>query len=130
MLIQVVIGIFSLAVVLRDGLFINQTTENFQVVFDPKIQSVKNFDQLTRSFCKELDHFVAFSSVASGLGSPVQSNYGMANSVLERICEERVKEGLPGLAVQYGFIGDVGLIQKLDNLGTVSKVVVVNPINK
>ena len=29
---------------------------------------------------------------------------------MERICEKRVAEGLPGLAVQWGAIGDVGLV--------------------
>lgn len=29
---------------------------------------------------------------------------------MERICESRVQEGLPGLAIQWGAIGDVGLV--------------------
>lgn len=29
---------------------------------------------------------------------------------MERICERRVAEGLPGLAVQWGAVGDVGLV--------------------
>lgn len=29
---------------------------------------------------------------------------------MERICERRAAEGLPGLAVQWGAIGDVGLV--------------------
>lgn len=29
---------------------------------------------------------------------------------MERICERRFNEGLPGLAVQWGAIGDVGLV--------------------
>ena len=34
----------------------------------------------------------------------------MANSVMERVCERRTEEGLPGLAIQWGAIGDVGLV--------------------
>jgi fatty acid synthase len=34
----------------------------------------------------------------------------MSNSVMERICEARVRDGLPGLAVQWGIVGDVGLV--------------------
>ncbi|CAL1677398.1 unnamed protein product [Lasius platythorax] len=34
----------------------------------------------------------------------------MANSVMERICERRINEGLHGLAIQWGAIGDVGLV--------------------
>jgi fatty acid synthase len=29
---------------------------------------------------------------------------------MERICEARVRDGLPGLAVQWGAVGDVGLV--------------------
>jgi fatty acid synthase len=34
----------------------------------------------------------------------------MNNSIMERICEARVRDGLPGLAVQCGAVGDVGLL--------------------
>ncbi|GBM63971.1 Fatty acid synthase [Araneus ventricosus] len=49
--------------------------------------------------------------VSCGRGNAGQSNYGYANSVMERICEERSKEGLPGLAIQWGAISDVGVIE-------------------
>ncbi|KAF7409549.1 hypothetical protein HZH68_003930 [Vespula germanica] len=39
----------------------------------------------------------------------------MANSIMERICEKRVEEGLPGLAIQWGAIGDVGLVAEMQN---------------
>lgn len=29
---------------------------------------------------------------------------------MERICESRVKDGYPGLAIQWGAIGEVGLV--------------------
>lgn len=48
-----------------------------------------------------------FSSVSCGKGNFGQTNYGMANAILERICEERKKDGLPALAVQWGAVGDV-----------------------
>lgn len=51
--------------------------------------------------------FVVFSSVSCGRGNAGQSNYGMSNSVMERICEKRRSDGLPGLAIQWGAIGDV-----------------------
>ena len=106
-------GIFHLAVVLKDGLFENQTIEAFQAVSKPKYHGTIYLDQLTREKdgAEDLDWFVVFSSVSSGRGNAGQSNYGFANSAMERICEERVKSGLPGLAIQWGAIGDVGLIQ-------------------
>ena len=60
--------------------------------------------------CPQLRHFVVFSSVSCGRGNAGQTNYGMTNSVMERICEARVREGFPGLAIQWGAVGDVGLV--------------------
>ena len=106
-------GIFHLAAVLKDGLFENQTIEAFQAVSKPKYHGTIYLDQLTRNkeVAKDLHWFVVFSSVSSGRGNAGQANYGFANSAMERICEERVKSGLPGVAIQWGAIGDVGLIQ-------------------
>lgn len=52
--------------------------------------------------------FVIFSSVSCGRGNAGQSNYGMANSVMERICERRRSDGLPALAIEWGAVADVG----------------------
>jgi len=65
-------------------------------------------DKLSRRICYKLRHFVVFSSVVCGRGNAGQTNYGMANSIMERICEKRVREELPGLAIQWGIVGDVG----------------------
>jgi fatty acid synthase len=42
----------------------------------------------------------------------------MSNSIMERICEARVREGLPGLAVQWGAVGDVGLVAEMQEKHT------------
>ncbi|KDQ71496.1 Fatty acid synthase [Zootermopsis nevadensis] len=63
--------------------------------------------------CPHLRHFVMFSSVSCGHGNAGQTNYGMNNSVMERICDARVRDGLPGLAVQWGAVGDVGLVAEI-----------------
>nr|KAG5704186.1 hypothetical protein BaRGS_009716 [Batillaria attramentaria] len=110
-------AVFNLAMVLRDGLMENQTVENFRAVSDPKVQGTANLDTVTRQLCKDsLDWFVAFSSVSCGRGNAGQANYGFANSVMERICEKRTADGLPGLAVQWGAIGDVGVV--LETMGS------------
>lgn len=38
----------------------------------------------------------------------------MANSIMERICEERQELGLPALAIQWGAVGDVKRINHID----------------
>ncbi|KAL7989496.1 hypothetical protein Chor_012162 [Crotalus horridus] len=114
-------GIFNLAMVLKDAMLENQTAELFYEVNKPKYSGTLNLDQLTRQRCPKLDHFVAFSSVSCGRGNAGQSNYGFANSTMERICEQRRHDGLPGLAVQWGAIGDVGIV--LETMGTNDTVI-------
>ncbi|KAF6093695.1 fatty acid synthase [Phyllostomus discolor] len=105
-------GVFNLAMVLRDAMLENQTPESFQEVNKPKYSGTLNLDRVTREACPKLDYFVAFSSVSCGRGNAGQSNYGFANSTMERICEQRRHDGLPGLAVQWGSIGDVGVVME------------------
>ncbi|KAJ8916587.1 hypothetical protein NQ315_000231 [Exocentrus adspersus] len=105
-------GVFHAALVLKDALIENQTPEMYEAVFNPKIVSGQNLDTATRTVCPKLDHFVVFSSVTSGRGNSGQTNYAMANSALEQLCEKRREQGLPALAIQWGAIKDVGVIAK------------------
>ncbi|XP_049273459.1 fatty acid synthase-like [Rhipicephalus sanguineus] len=108
-------GIFNAEVVLRNALLENQTPESYETVCKPKVDGTLRLDELSRKMCPQLDHFVVFSSVSCGRGNAGQTNYGYANSVMERICERRVADGLPGLAIQWGAIGDVGVLH--DTMG-------------
>ena len=90
-------GLFHLAMVLRDGFIENQTVENFRTVGDSKVTGTILLDEVTRRLCRDtLDMFVVFSSVSCGRGNAGQSNYGYANSMMERVCEQRHHDGLPG----------------------------------
>jgi fatty acid synthase, animal type len=106
-------GIFNLAVQLRDNIFENQDVEKFKECMAPKADATKYLDELTRKLCPELQYFVVFSSVSCGRGNAGQSNYGMANSVMERIMEQRHQDGLPAKAIQWGAVGEVGLVADL-----------------
>lgn len=106
-------GVFNLAVVLKDSIWENQTEETFEESFRGKAWATKMLDKLTRKLCPQLRYFVVFSSVSCGRGNAGQTNYGMSNSVMERICEERRADGLSALAVQWGTIGDVGLVAEM-----------------
>lgn len=103
-------GIFNLAVVLRDAILENQTVDKFLESLGPKAIATKHLDELSRKMCPLLRQFVIFSSVSCGRGNAGQSNYGMANSIMERIIEQRHKDGLPAKAVQWGAVGEVGLV--------------------
>lgn len=67
-------------------------------------------DEFSRKYAPELKYFVIFSSVSCGRGNAGQTNYGMANSVMERIIEQRYRDGLPAKAIQWGAVGEVGLV--------------------
>lgn len=103
-------GIYNLAVQLRDSIFENQSVQTFVECMGPKAMATKYLDELSRKLCPELSYFVVFSSVSCGRGNGGQSNYGMANSVMERIIEHRHANGLPAKAVQWGAVGEVGLV--------------------
>lgn len=109
-------GIFHSAVVLNDALIEDQTGETFRKVCAPKVDALHNLDVLTRKVCPNIDYFVAFSSQVSCRGFVGQNNYGYANSAMERICENRRRDGLNGLAILYGAIGDVGLWAQNENI--------------
>lgn len=105
-------AIFNLAMVLHDALLESLTQEDYRKVCDPKVVGTQNLDHFSRQLCPDIEWFVVFSSVSCGRGNAGQSNYGYANSVMERICEARQKDGLPALAVQWGAVGDVGVVQE------------------
>lgn len=111
-------GIFNLAVRLNDSLFENQTIDYFYTYLAPKAIATEHLDKISRQLCPHLKYFVVFSSVSCGRGNAGQTNYGMANSVMERIIEKRHKENLPGKAIQFGAIGEVGIVAKMqeDNI--------------
>nr|KAF7431485.1 hypothetical protein H0235_004409 [Vespula pensylvanica] len=73
------------------------------------------FDKMTRKLYADLRHFVVFSSVLCGRENAGQTNYGMANFIMRRIYEKRVKEDLLGLTIQWEVIGDVGFVADMQN---------------
>ncbi|XP_026498403.2 fatty acid synthase-like isoform X1 [Vanessa tameamea] len=108
-------AIFNLAVILKDSIFENQTPQTFAISYAPKALATMNLDKLSQKLCPNLKDFVIFSSVSCGRGNAGQTNYGFSNSVMERICEKRKALGLPALAVQWGAIGDVGLVADMQD---------------
>ncbi|KAG7203861.1 hypothetical protein KM043_017915 [Ampulex compressa] len=107
-------GIFNVAVVLKNNICTKQTPESFEESFKPKAWATKRLDEVSRKLCPMLRHFVVFSSISCGGGNAKQTNYRVSNSVMERIREKRVEEGFPGLAIQWGTVGQVGLLADLE----------------
>ncbi|MEM9352733.1 MAG: SDR family NAD(P)-dependent oxidoreductase [Planctomycetota bacterium] len=93
-------GVIHAAGVLDDALLGDQTWERFEKVLAPKITGARLLDQYTRD--EDLDFFVLYSSAASVLGSPGQSNYATANAYLDGLAWQRRAEGLPCLSINWG----------------------------
>ncbi|KYN14433.1 Fatty acid synthase [Trachymyrmex cornetzi] len=107
-------AIINLGLVLKDSFLKTQTAETFAESFLSKARATQTLDKLSRKICLNLRHFIVFSSISCGRGIAGQTNYGMANSIIERICEKRVEEGLPGLAIQWGTVGEVGFFADIE----------------
>ncbi|MBU6350104.1 MAG: SDR family NAD(P)-dependent oxidoreductase [Chloroflexi bacterium] len=100
-------GIVHAAGVLDDGLIQQQSVERLANVMAPKIQGTWLLHTQTRHLT--LDFFVAFSSIASWLGSPGQSNYAAANGFMDTLMQQRAETGLPGLSISWGPWAEIGM---------------------
>lgn len=74
---------------------------NFQTVYNSKVLTTQFLNEASRDVSDYLEYFVTFSSISCGRGNIGQTNYGYANSVMERISELRQKQGLPAVRINY-----------------------------
>ncbi len=115
-------GVIHAAGVLDDGLVVDQTWARFKKVLAPKVSGAVLLHEYTKETA--LDFFVLYSSVASVLGSPGQSNYAMANAFLDGLAYYRRTLGLPALSVNWGpwsegMAGDEKIVKRLAMQGIV-----------
>ena len=93
-------GVIHAAGVLDDGLIGDQSWERFEKVLAPKVSGASLLHEFTKTL--ELDFFVLYSSAASVLGSPGQSNYATANAFLDGLAWQRRALGLPATSINWG----------------------------
>ena len=74
-------GCFLMTLVLSDGLFTNNTEDSIRRVVNAKWDSLTTLD--TVAPIQTLDFCVSFSSVSALFGNYGQSNYAMANTVVD-----------------------------------------------
>jgi acyl carrier protein/NAD(P)-dependent dehydrogenase (short-subunit alcohol dehydrogenase family) len=102
-----VAGVLHLAGVVRDGFIVNQTYAGFEEVLQPKLQGALNLlDCLTPA---DLQFIVFFSSAASLLGAPGQSNYAAANAALDGLAVRLQARGLPAVSINWGPWAEAGM---------------------
>jgi len=104
-------GVVHIAGIRDDAMLRSQSWDRFETVMAAKVSGAVNLERWTKE--TPLDFFVAFSSIASLLGSPGQANYAAANAVLDALMHDRHARGLPGLAVNWGPWQDVGMAAAL-----------------
>ena len=100
-------GIVHAAGVLDDGMLMQQNAERFTKVAGPKVDGAWHLHSQTLDH--SLDFFVLFSSVASVMGSPGQSNYASANAFMDGLAHHRKSQGLAATAINWGPWADVGM---------------------
>jgi NAD(P)-dependent dehydrogenase (short-subunit alcohol dehydrogenase family)/acyl carrier protein len=103
-------GVMHAAMVLDDGMIAGLSPDRTRAVLAPKMAGAEHLDRATRG--RDLDYFVAFSSVTTMIGNPGQAAYVAANGYLQGLMRRRRALGLPGLAVGWGAIADVGVLAR------------------
>jgi hypothetical protein len=88
-------------------MLMQQSSESFQEVAGPKVRGAWHLHTQTQD--RPLDFFVLFSSVASIIGSPGQSNYAASNAFMDGLAHFRREQGLAATAVNWGPWADVGM---------------------
>ncbi|KAM6481637.1 hybrid PKS-NRPS [Trichoderma sp. SZMC 28011] len=103
-------GVCNAAMVLSDGLFADMSFDVMQNTLKPKVDGSRNLDQVFYDI--PLDFFVLFSSMASIIGNPGQSNYHAANLYMEGLCGQRRSRGLAASAMHIGMVADIGYVAR------------------
>jgi NADPH:quinone reductase-like Zn-dependent oxidoreductase/acyl carrier protein len=99
-------GVIHAAAVILDVGLVNTTEPAFHDVLRPKMAGAWNLHLQTLD--QNLDFFVMYSSAITLFGNEGQANYAAANLYLEALAAHRRGLGLPGLAVAWGAIADIG----------------------
>ena len=119
-------GVIHAAGVIDDAFVAELDLDRIERVFAPKVVAAWHLHELTKT--APLDFFVCFSSVATCLGSVGQAHYAAANAGLDAIAAMRQAQGLPGLSIGWGAIGDVGYLRRNPDVARYLQQTGVSPI--
>ena len=115
-------GIFHCAGNAGNGFIINKSFEEFSNVIRPKIQGTELLHSQTIN--DNIDFLVLFSSVASVLCLPGQSDYTAANSFMDGFTHYRNKLGFKTLAINWPAWSETGMaVDNNANMDTLFKTI-------
>ena len=100
-------GVFHVAGVLEAGLLAQHDWARFERAVQGKVMGAWQLHVQTAS--RPLDCFVLFSSLASLLPVPGQSDYAAANSFLDALAGVRQAQSLPALVIDWGVWAETGM---------------------
>jgi acyl carrier protein len=107
-------GVVHSAAVMEDGFIPSVTDDKLERVMIPKVKGAWNLHECTKHL--DLDAFILFSSVSSLIGNAGQASYAAANAFLDALAQKRRAEGLPALTVNWGVLGETGMVARADGL--------------
>ena len=105
-------GVANGAMILIDSLLSSHTHEKFSTTLAAKVDGTKYLDEIFSE--KDLDFFMAFSSLAFTSGNFGQSSYAAANGFMTSLVEGRRKRGLAGCVMHLAGIYGVGYVERTD----------------
>jgi acyl transferase domain-containing protein/NAD(P)-dependent dehydrogenase (short-subunit alcohol dehydrogenase family)/threonine dehydrogenase-like Zn-dependent dehydrogenase/acyl carrier protein len=115
-------GVVHSAAVLDDATIAALRPDQVERVMGAKVRGALHLHRCTQD--QALDVFLMFSSISSMLGNAGQAAYAAANAFLDSLAQERRAGGLPALTINWGVIGDTGMVarapelrQQLDRIG-------------
>lgn len=88
-------GIIHSAGMIKDGLLLRKSDDEFLGVLEPKVAGTYHLDRASRDL--DLDFFALFSSVAGSLGNLGQADYAAANAFMDRFSIYREELRMKGL---------------------------------
>lgn len=105
-------GLLHTAAVFDDAPLRDLDQQRFDAVMRPKALGAWHLHDCTTGL--DLDFFIMFSSIAAQVGSPGQASYVAANAYLDALAQHRRARGLAATSINWGAIGEVGIVSRLD----------------
>ncbi|MFL6139503.1 MAG: SDR family NAD(P)-dependent oxidoreductase [Frankiaceae bacterium] len=105
-------GIIHSAGLIADAPISAHTWETMESVFAPKVLGTWLLHEAAAS-APELELFVGYSSAAPVVGTLAQANYAAANAFMDNLLLWRAAQGRPGLSINWGPWGEVGMSARL-----------------